>query len=47
MLDGERPSTSSSRESILAFDATDYDFNDSSDEEKIDIESEDDLGSKR
>ena len=43
VLDGERPSTSSSRESILAFDAADYDFNDSSDEEKIDIESEDDL----
>ena len=38
MLDGERPSPSTSIESILAFDAADYFTDDSSDEEKFDIE---------
>ena len=38
VLDGERPSPSTSVESILAFDAADYFTDDSSDEEKFDIE---------
>ena len=42
VLDGERPSPSTSVESILAFDAADYfTDDDNSDEEKIDIEPED------
>ena len=38
VLDGERPSPSTSIESILAFDAADYFTDDSSDEEKFDVE---------